>query len=728
MPNKILIVLGALQLGGAERQALLLADQLRHQSGIAVEIAGPLPAAGVMEFCQERGISCCAFRRPWNKSASLLSNFRTLLAFLFFLRHRRPNVIISYTFMPNVLCALFWRLTGCSRFIWNQRDPGLGLSRILRIFLFRHTVSFFVSNSEEGRQAVISALGVAPDKIALIANGVLLPVSDQPLPVLPPADFYACMLANIQPLKDHETAVRAWKMVCERTSSKNVLVLAGHRQESAALEQLIADLELQDRVFFAGSVQNIAGLLKRMQLGVFCSFREGVPNGVLECMAAGLPIVATDLPGIRQALPPENHFCLVPPRSPEAVAEQLLQLMSSESLRCRVGAANREQIENCFSVEKMVQRYLQVIDLPRGYGTCTAGKELRIAILTDRLVTGGGCRYIQQLASCMPDNTFIVFARDGVLPALEKLPNVKIVTGKITWRKVLAEHCDLIHTNHLKALLALLCNPFVKRDIPLVHTVHGVHLRKYGFRKGGRAAVSYGLRKALECWLYRKCSALISLTVSDRNYLMEEMAVKVPIHVIPNGIDTSGRVAGSDVSGEMCMIGRFDFAKGQDILVRAIAEQQEELRRRGRKIKFIGDGPLRAKIHTLIAESRVEDLIEECGEIVDAGIMLSPGSIVIMPSRWEGLPFLLLEAGIRKALVIASDVCGIRDCIEDGECGLLFPCEDSHTLGKLLIREYSDSEISRYGNALCRRVCENFSQNNMISRTRALYSEILRQG
>jgi len=100
-------------------------------------------------------------------------------------------------------------------------------------------------------------------------------------------------------------------------------------------------------------VEDISGLLFAADLGVFSSRLEGCPNGVLESMAAGLAVVATDCPGIREAVGDEALPWLVPPGDPETMAAKLLELAEHPDLRAELAIQNRQRIESEFTLERM---------------------------------------------------------------------------------------------------------------------------------------------------------------------------------------------------------------------------------------------------------------------------------------------------------------------------------------------------------------------------------------
>jgi glycosyltransferase involved in cell wall biosynthesis len=268
---------------------------------------------------------------------------------------------LPYTSFPNVICGLSWRLTGARACVWNQRDAGLELASPAAPWAVRNT-PLFLSNSAVGAAFLTQSLGVAPYRVRVVRNAVELG---------PPRDDRAAwraklgadatcilgsMVANLQKNKDHATLLRAWRIVCDRLSAKDrrgVLVLAGRIDSREEIQRLIADLELGPFVRLLGEVDDVSGLLSASDLGVFSSRSEGCPNGVLESMAAGLAVVGTDCPGIREAVGEEGGPWLAPAGDAEAMAERILRLAVDAESRARLGAANRRRIETQFTLERL---------------------------------------------------------------------------------------------------------------------------------------------------------------------------------------------------------------------------------------------------------------------------------------------------------------------------------------------------------------------------------------
>jgi glycosyltransferase involved in cell wall biosynthesis len=141
---------------------------------------------------------------------------------------------------------------------------------------------------------------------------------------------------------------------------KAVLVLAG--RHDGAYESLVAltrELEIERGVRFAGYVSDVAGLLGAVDVGVFSSRSEGCPNGVLECMAAGLAVAASDIEGVREVLG-SSEF-LAPVGDAAALSHKILMLASDPTLRATLGAQNRKRIIEHFDAYRICEELVETI-------------------------------------------------------------------------------------------------------------------------------------------------------------------------------------------------------------------------------------------------------------------------------------------------------------------------------------------------------------------------------
>jgi glycosyltransferase involved in cell wall biosynthesis len=281
-----------------------------------------------------------------------------------FFRSQRLDVIMGYTSVPNLFGALAWRLSGAKAFVWGQRNAGLDRPPALLERLALRCTTAFIANSASGMDFLRAVRGGRTDNTFEISNGVDIP-SD---PAVPSQSIRVICLANGRPVKDHKTLLRAWSILQYKWSEKAErprLVLVGSLNEepsyAAEIREMAFAPDMQNSVEFTGAVNDVHSLLHDAGVGVLSSQTEGMPNAVLEYMAAGLPVVATDLPGVRQALGGGSVSGLVPVGDANALAGCLLELLLNPALRDEQGCRNRMRAITEFAAKTLTDRTWAVI-------------------------------------------------------------------------------------------------------------------------------------------------------------------------------------------------------------------------------------------------------------------------------------------------------------------------------------------------------------------------------
>ncbi|HEX5707138.1 MAG TPA: glycosyltransferase [Pyrinomonadaceae bacterium] len=367
---RVIVVLGPLELGGSERQALLFARYLVQEQRAAVEVWGTMGGPGrAAALCEEYGITWRVVAQPW--VAGALERRARLLSFALRLRRARPDVILPYTALPNIVCGLVWRRTGARLCVWNQRDDGIARVGTRYEPLATARTPLFIANSEGGAEHLVRDLRVERERVRVVHNGVELTAQESSRAEwrarlgISEDSFVTTMVANFTVYKDHATLLKAWAKVIERTRVEGrdvALLLAGRFDETHdAARESARELGLGESVRFLGQVTDVAGLLAASDAGVLCSNSEGSPNAVLEYMAAALPVAATDIPAMREVLDAENHALLAAPLDAEVLASKILELAGDAELRARLGARNRRRVEEEFSPRRMCEATLGVI-------------------------------------------------------------------------------------------------------------------------------------------------------------------------------------------------------------------------------------------------------------------------------------------------------------------------------------------------------------------------------
>jgi glycosyltransferase involved in cell wall biosynthesis len=370
---RILFVLPSLGMGGAERQAFLLGRQLTRDEGALVRLVSVGPANipfTMVESIEREGLSWERFTFTHTYGERLRQAW-DLARFVVFLRRERPDVVLSYCMFPNIVSALTWKLGGARVCIWNQRDEGRG--RVMRAVerVAVRQVRRFVSNSTHGADFLTDTLGVPREQVHVVRNGIETIRAQRDRGAwrrdlgLSDADFVACMVANLHGFKDHHTLIAAWRHVVDRVSpsgrNAHLLLAGANGDRTDDVRRQIDDLNLNRHVHLLGQVTDVAGLLGAVDLSVFSSVAEGVPNAVLEAMSAGVAVVATDYPGIREALGPSAESMLARAKDPADLADKILRTADDASLRASLGRQGRVRVSSEFSIERMSDAATTVI-------------------------------------------------------------------------------------------------------------------------------------------------------------------------------------------------------------------------------------------------------------------------------------------------------------------------------------------------------------------------------
>jgi glycosyltransferase involved in cell wall biosynthesis len=178
----------------------------------------------------------------------------------------------------------------------------------------------------------------------------------------------AITVANFRKEKDYPNLLRAARRAVDEVPQLHLAVV-GQGPLRDEVHRLHGDLDLEGRVHLLGQRDDVRELLAGADLFVLGSAHEGLPVAIMEAMAAGLPIVATDVGGVADAVPTGVCGLVVPPRSPDALAEAIVTLARNPELRQRMSVSARERSAD-FDITTAVSRqeevYAQLVVRGRG--------------------------------------------------------------------------------------------------------------------------------------------------------------------------------------------------------------------------------------------------------------------------------------------------------------------------------------------------------------------------
>lgn len=357
---RIVFLLPTLDIGGAERVVLRTAARLNPARFEPVVLAFSrgggrlgveLEAAGVPAYdlgASSRLAPAVIFRlRRWLRQ----SPCDVLMTFMFH-ANLAGRLLRAVGAIPVVVCS--------ERAVWREPAWRLALNR-----LTAPLADVITTNSREGIRVWARRLGRAESSIRLIYNGVNVerpPVFSRPANS-PDAGVIVGNAARLHPLKGQAFLLDALALLVRRDGVPPwQCLLAGDGPDLQMLKDQCARHGLESRVSFIGHIHAPEQLLDRLDLFVNPSSTEGMPNAVLEAMAHGLPVVATDVGGSAEAVEDGVTGLLVEYGQPEALCEALARLVSDAPRRLAMGQAGRARVERLFSVDTMVRETERLLD------------------------------------------------------------------------------------------------------------------------------------------------------------------------------------------------------------------------------------------------------------------------------------------------------------------------------------------------------------------------------
>lgn len=230
-------------------------------------------------------------------------------------------------------------------------------------FLSRFTVGITTVAASVAR-FMIDQEHIAPEKIDVIYNGIEPGVYEIQLDRnwkrkelgLERADLAVGMVARFFPEKDHRCLLEAFTQVVKRIPHARLLI-AGDGPLREKLVRYREELGLSDRVFFLGNRRDIPELLQALDLFVLSSYKEGLPIVLLEAMAAGRAVVATEVDGNPELVLHNRTGLVVPPKNPWALAEAICELLLDPERARRMGEEGKRRVGEKFSFIPMISAY-----------------------------------------------------------------------------------------------------------------------------------------------------------------------------------------------------------------------------------------------------------------------------------------------------------------------------------------------------------------------------------
>lgn len=359
----ILIAIHRFEVGGAETQALYLAKYLK-ENGFHVYVGafGDETGLGVDRFIQE-GITTLywGFQEkllidPEPGLKGKLIKIKYLYSLIKQVRNISPYILISYTYPPNLIFGKLKRWFNETKVFWNQRDINIGFKGHTWEKSAINNVDTFISNSITGANYIE---GLTRKKVHVIPNYIDVKKFKKPYTDIEPEILKVIMIGNIHANKNHIKLLNDWIDVLKMKPKARLYLAGKFGNEYDRCLKFIQENNLIDHVIFLGQVEDIIRLIENCHIAVFYSHGEGMPNGILEPMAAGLPVFVHRHVWSEELLGKEYPFFLS--EKPKEGLAYRIESFEKEKFK-EIGAKNRNRAKEKFGVKNSLKIYLDLIN------------------------------------------------------------------------------------------------------------------------------------------------------------------------------------------------------------------------------------------------------------------------------------------------------------------------------------------------------------------------------
>ncbi|MGA3210363.1 MAG: glycosyltransferase [Terriglobales bacterium] len=361
---KVLFVVDSFNVGGTEHQVAEMSCRL-PKGEFDLTVCCLKREGQFLKKVEETGIEVVQF----SPGGTLISAHagRQIIRLAWFIRQRGFEIVHAHDLWSNLMGIPAAFLAHTPLIICSRRDLGHlswytpGRERIIEAIQWLS--GRVVANSAAVKEMILAGGGISDCKVVVLHNGVdfgkfATARGDRSVlfPGVSARRRLVAVVANMHSeVKGHSFLIDAAAVVC-RVHSEVLFALIGDGEMREQFERRVADLELQDNFLFLGEQPDVAERLRCCDLFVLPSVAEGMPNALLEAMAAGLPAVATRVGGAREIIEDGISGVIVEPRSASALAEGILRILRSPDMAADMARSGQERVRNEFSFESLIHK------------------------------------------------------------------------------------------------------------------------------------------------------------------------------------------------------------------------------------------------------------------------------------------------------------------------------------------------------------------------------------
>ena len=520
------------------------------------------------------------------------------------------------------------------------------------------------------------------------------------------------IIGRLVPVKDHITLLSAFKIVSQKLNAVELFII-GDGQLKENLIKYCQENGLNEKVKFLGARRDIPELMQQIDSLVLTSLNEGLSITLLEAMAAGLPVIATNVGGNPEIVKDNETGFLVPPKNPKLLAEKIITLLSDQKLANGMAEKGRKRAKEYFSIEKMVRSYEQLYDALE----VNLDNMARIAIIGEFPPPEGGMAVQAKLFfEKLKEEKVKVFALKRNYEFKRRINWI----GKIKMIRAIISF--FIFTAFLLKILFKVESLYILSNSYLnfyLYTLPPVWLGKLFCKKiivnfHGGAAEKF-LNKRVN-FLARSALSTVDFITVPSGYLKDIFAkIGLSAIAIPNIVNLE----------------RFTFRKRERLepnfivtrhlepeynvgmVIRSFAIVVKKYPQA--RLKICGNGSEKGKLKSLTYQLGLGNSVEFLGSLGNEKIaeLYNSSDILLNGSEIDNLPVSILEAFACGLPVVSTKAGGIPYLVEHEKTGLLVELNDSEVMAKDIERLLENAELAQTLSENARKSLEKYSWDNI---------------
>ena len=358
MVTRILQIIPSFDRGGAEKQLTLLATRLPRDR-FEIHVCGLTRGGPLAKYLKEQEIPVTVIGKTWKADPFAYLRLQR------FIQRLRPDIVHTWLFAANSYGRYASLRNGIKRLISGERCVDQWKTRIqlaIDRYLAKRTSALVFPS--EGVRDFYAKHGITTEKHRVIPNGVSRCAPTDPLSReavlkelnLPSGARLIAVVARLWPQKRIRDAIWGAELLSAIRDDAHLLVI-GDGPLKWKLRRYSEKVHRSGQIHFLGHRNDVPRLMPHFDCLWLASTYEGLPNSILEAMAAGVPVVATDIPGNRELVTSNQTGYLVGVGDQAGFARHTNDILDNAELKSRLGEAGQRKVLNHYSVEKMVDRY-----------------------------------------------------------------------------------------------------------------------------------------------------------------------------------------------------------------------------------------------------------------------------------------------------------------------------------------------------------------------------------